>query len=98
MAGFSQSLTSFLLCNGADNSCRSIGYELRTVDTEAEPQRLRTVESMAEPWTQLSFLAFLSARFSTRVFAGFFLSAFFESMPLAMMLTPRLGDLGQLYT
>lgn len=40
----------------------------------------------------LTFLAFLSARFSIAVFAGFFLSAFFESIPLDMMRTPLTGD------
>lgn len=39
-----------------------------------------------------TFLAFLSARFSSAVFAGFFFAAFFESMPLAMIRTPLIRD------
>lgn len=71
-----------------------MGYGLRTLKTKTEPEGLRFYCSKKASRYQLSFLAFLSARFSTRVFAGFFLSAFFESMPFAMMLTPLLGDLG----
>ncbi|CAN2969753.1 hypothetical protein METHPM2_1590011 [Pseudomonas sp. PM2] len=37
-------------------------------------------------------MVFLSARFSSAVFAGFFFAAFFESIPLAMMHAPLTGD------